>query len=184
MNIDYRLLSIAVGYYEIRGYKYIEVPWIISQESCDVTSPPWTELFKTFAGCLPASGEQSFIEMRKDLKPGKYQCITPCFRDEEKPDELHLQYFMKNELIRVLEPGQNVEAEIDAIAEDACGFFWSAINVFGKNGSETRVVETKIGRDIEINGIEVGSYGYREYDGFRWIYGTGCAEPRLSQALR
>jgi hypothetical protein len=184
MNIDYRFLSIAVGFYEIRGYKYLEVPWFVSQESCDVTCPPWAELFKTFAGCLVASGEQSFIEMRKKLAPGKYQCVTPCFRDEEKPDELHLQYFMKNELIRVLPPGQNVEFEVESIIVEACDFFSSTMNIFGKTGSEMRVVETNIGKDIEINGIEVGSYGYREYDNFRWVYGTGCAEPRLSQALK
>ena len=38
--------------------------------------------------------------------------------------------------------------------------------------------------DIEsCNGIELGSYGIREFAGFRWIYGTGVAEPRLSLCI-
>jgi hypothetical protein len=42
----------------------------------------------------------------------------------------------------------------------------------------------------ETTGIELGSYGIRQYKNpeleydFTWIYGTGCAEPRLSSIIR
>lgn len=48
-------------------------------------------------------------------------------------------------------------------------------------------VETSAGWDVEVDGVEVGSYGHNELrDGdapFVWVYGTGLAEPRLSQAI-
>lgn len=52
------------------------------------------------------------------------------------------------------------------------------------NSSKVSIDSTKEGHDITINGIEVGSYGGRQFNGFTWIYGTGCAEPRLSEALK
>lgn len=33
-------------------------------------------------------------------------------------------------------------------------------------------------------GIELGSYGIRTCDYLEYIYGTGCAEPRLSQTIK
>jgi len=30
--------------------------------------------------------------------------------------------------------------------------------------------------------IELGSYGIGSYENYKWVYGTGLAEPRLSQA--
>ena len=47
-----------------------------------------------------ASGEQSFLYLylKNFLPKGKYQTVTPCFR-EEVFDETHTKYFMKNELI-------------------------------------------------------------------------------------
>jgi hypothetical protein len=33
-------------------------------------------------------------------------------------------------------------------------------------------------------GIELGSYGIREHDNLKWVFGTGLAEPRLSKVLR
>ena len=180
--IDYGIITAAVIHYEKLGYKYIEVPWIVSLDSMLVTRPKGTRLFSTFAGELVASGEQSFIEMRNELKQFEmYQCVTPCFRDELVKDELHLQYFIKNELIFVVNPYCEAERLVIEMVNHALSFF----SIYGK----TEVVDLPIGnayynKDIIIDGIEVGSYGYRFIDkNFGWIYGTGCAEPRLSQAL-
>ena len=182
--IDYEKIAAATHYYETKGYKEIEVPWIISLDSMLITRPKGARLFSTFAGELVASGEQSFLEIRDQLKPGKYQCVTPCFRDEQIHDGLHHQYFIKNELIWVLEPwkpGHTVYNDIlDMIIKDARDFF----NAYGN----TVVIDSPLNnaegnQDIEINGIEVGSYGYRSYEDFHWIYGTGCAEPRLTMSL-
>jgi hypothetical protein len=50
-------------------------------------------------------------------------------------------------------------------------------------GTRATSVKTDVGYDLEINGIEVGSYGRREVGDFTWVYGTGLALPRFSQAL-
>lgn len=172
--IDYGKIALAVDMYSEAGYQYIDVPWIVKKKSIEVTSPANVRKFKTFAGFLVASGEQSFLEMQKDLKPGRYQCVTPCFRDESV-DDLHRQYFVKNELISVLDNAQNWEEELSYMKEQVLKFFGE----FGEPEFES----TEFGWDLMMNGIEVGSYGFRICKDFHWIYGTGCAEPRLSQAV-
>lgn len=173
-------LAHAINHYERSGFEYIEVPWLVSKESLDVTRPPYAKPFETFMGNLVASGEQSFIEIREDLCPRcKYQCITPCFRDENY-DELHFPYFIKNELIVVLWKDDKPMEMIEHVISTAQQFFKDYL-------THPLIMPTEIGWDIvyikDDTEIELGSYGYREYDGFRWVYGTGCAEPRLSQAI-
>ena len=46
------------------------------------------------------------------------------------------------------------------------------------------IIKTDIGYDITINGEELGSYGIRKCEFLKWIYGTGCAEPRLSTLIK
>jgi hypothetical protein len=180
--IDYRKIADAIDHYTECGYQYIEVPWIISLDSLLVTRPMGARIFSTFAGELVASGEQSFIEIRKELKPGKYQCVTPCFRDEQVHDDLHKQYFLKNELIWVPEPGGwPYDHLVDRVIGDAFRFF--------KKYGSTKIIDNPLpnafcNKDILINEIEVGSYGFRAHDDFAWVYGTGCAEPRLTQTLK
>lgn len=47
----------------------------------------------------------------------------------------------------------------------------------------TKVEIDEFSYDLEINNIEVGSYGIRQYKNLFWVYGTGLAEPRFSQAI-
>lgn len=174
--INYQIIYDAVEHYKRLGYNYIEVPWLVSKESLDVTRPPEARYFSTFKGELVASGEQSFIEIRKDLCPGrKYQCVTPCFRDE-KCDELHKPWFIKCELILPLWKGDDADKAVDVVLKEA----YSLFKRYASYEGSPVMVKTDIGFDINMLGIEVGSYGYREHDGFRWVYGTGVAEPRLS----
>jgi len=175
--INYGRIQNAIDFYQKLGYQYLDVPWLVKKESVDVTKPPTARNYETFAGCLVASGEQSFYEIRHDLCPSRfYQCVTPCFRDE-KYDELHLPYFLKNELIVVLWRGDSAEVIMDKMIHDAFQFF----SRYCYGGISE--VHTDIGTDLAFHGIELGSYGVRDIDGFRWVYGTGCAEPRLSQAI-
>lgn len=191
--IDYRKIADSVDFYRNLGYSYIEVPWMTSQDVINLTKPADCRDFDTFAGSLVASGEQSFLAIKDQLKVGKkYQCITPCFRDEKQLSDLHRQYFIKNELIWVVEKGFNYE-ELDKITKDALLFFkqYTSVNdeVTALSFYEEKCVPElgddyePMSNDIFINKIEVGSYGFREINGFYWIYGTGCAEPRLSQSL-
>lgn len=191
--IDYNKIGFAVDFYTGVGFEYIDVPWIVSEKSVAATAPVGVRMFNTFAGELVASGEQSFIEIRKRLMgatgfPALFQCVTPCFRDEPVNDDLHLQYFMKNELIAVCHPTHDKNyipwAAIDFLIRNALVFF----KKFVKDHDAIRVVSTPqdnsvVNTDILINDIEVGSYGYRHYEDFCWVYGTGIAEPRFSQAI-
>jgi hypothetical protein len=94
---------------------------------------------------------------------------------------LHRRYFMKAELINA----QDVDdGHLIDMVHDACSFFERFVSV--------RVIRTAIGYDIVEKGtrFELGSYGIRERypadqgrPALKWIYGTACAEPRLSTTI-
>lgn len=188
MNINYRHIAKAVKFYKKCGFEYIDAPWIVSREAVMATCPPGASLFTTFKGELVASGEQSFIEMRAQLEPGKkYQCVTPCFRND-KVDELHNTWFLKNELIWVADPEKDLKCaenrERQTYLMRYAEMFFSRFYPMKRDIRPVHVDNAYDNYDIFVNDIEVGSYGIRSFDGFTWVYGTGCAEPRLSQALK
>ncbi len=180
-NIDYKKIVEAIEHYKKKGYKYIEVPWIISEEASSITAPKDKKRFKTFLGELTASAEQSFLELllNKKLLPGKYVAVTPCFRDE-KEEEYHYNWFFKVELIHVLseEEIKNKKEEkiLSKVIEDAEEFF-------KKYSKEIKRKKTDEGIDLELYDVELGSYGIRKYKKIHWVYGTGVAEPRFSEVL-
>jgi hypothetical protein len=175
--IDYKILDESVNYYQQRGFKRIEAPWTVSQYVDDITKPAGVLSFqlKHNDKCLVASGEQSFLYLylKEFLPKGQYQTITPCFRFESF-DYLHTKYFMKNELIKtdVVNNDQLVK-----IVDIALKFFRLYI-------PQSECVVTKDGFDIVCGDYELGSYGIRECEFLKWIYATGCAEPRLSNLIK
>ncbi len=173
VKIDYGKIDDAVHFYG-RHFQFIEVPWFVSRKAMEVTAPPGRRFCSSFLGDMVASGEQSFIQLWVDKKfeKGKFACVTPCFRDDEI-DNLHFNYFMKVELIDLCP--DNVEVAIDNVVSKALEFFSYYL--------DPEVIDTEIGKDVVYNGVELGSYGFRSSGEMRWVYGTGCAEPRLSQAL-
>lgn len=183
--VSWENLLEAKHYYSDQGYKYVEVPWFVPLETSAITCPPDRTPFALGKhGYLVASGEQSFLQMIRDekLPPGKYQCITPCFRDEPKIDELHQYGFMKLELIDTRE-GCVWSAQLDWMVNEALEYFRS-------NGVMCNLDRYQDGQDIvgwrkdTKQWIELGSYGIRNHPLVgTWIYGTGCAEPRLSQVI-
>jgi hypothetical protein len=80
---------------------------------------------------------------------------------------------------------KDAETALFEMISDAYYFFESLgyTGRCGEQAAKIETVDTPVGRDINFNGIEVGSYGIREFEGFKWVYGTGAAEPRLSQAI-
>jgi hypothetical protein len=176
ISINYQRIGKAIEVYSGLGYNYIEVPWLIDQKSIDITKPPKCRYFATEFGHLIASGEQSFLQIRDELCPSrKYQTVTPCFRDDTV-DELHVRQFMKLELIVPLWKTDDAEKILQQMMGDAQRAMWGC--------GPIEVVNTDpMTYDFTIRDIEVGSYGIREHQGFRWIYGTGMAEPRMSQAI-
>lgn len=206
--MDYSNIAKAVEFYTQRGYVYLDdAPWIVGTDAYFATKPSGatdvvidtdpTGKSYHLGGHPVASAEQSFIQMMIDGQPIKRAiAVTPCFRAEPRIDTLHRPYFMKAELINA----QDVdEGHLMHMIHDACSFFEQFFPV--------RVVKTNacdFGQpafDIVEKGtrFELGSYGIRNKvfpegtvtgglrlmadANFRWIYGTACAEPRLSTAL-
>lgn len=182
--IDYSIIDKSIGYYEGCDFRRIEAPWTVSPAVNNITKPDSAQdyVIQHTGKCLVGSGEQSFLYLYlKDFLPkGKFQTITPCFRDELF-DWTHSKYFIKNELIDTL---RVTDESLLQMVEQARRFFGK---YFKKK--DLRVTTTsKVSMDIEVNvdGVwyELGSYGIRSCEFLEWIYGTACAEPRLSKLYK
>jgi hypothetical protein len=186
MNIDYALLAKAVEIYKIKGYEFIEVPWIVSVASSRSTNPPEDGIFKLQHDdvSLVGSAEQGFIEIIKQLEPNKkYAAISPCFRKGDNRDHLHQETFMKLELFSYNSDSNNVYF---SFLDDARSVFLQ----LGKKWicpSHLITTESLFDENIDIcyRNVEIGSYGYRDLViddiPYRINYGTGLALPRYSQ---
>ena len=175
--INYEIIHKSIEFYEDFGFKRIESPWTVSRYVDDLTKPKEKTPFelKHNDKRLVGSGEQSFLYLylKGFLPSGKYQTVTPCFRFDEF-DSLHTKYFIKNELIQTVDV--NV-TNLKSIANRCHLFFQSFFN------EELDITQTDDGFEISIEGCELGSYGIRKCDYLKWIYATGCAEPRLSTLI-
>jgi len=178
--INYKLLDDSLNHYEGCGFKRVETPWAVSEYVDNITKRKDKIPFqlKHNNKCLVASGEQSFLYLylKEFLPKGQFQTITPCYRYESF-DFLHTKYFMKNELIKT-----------DDVTRQGLNFVVDSALTFYKQYFEDNklsVLVTDDGFDILCNGkFELGSYGIRECEYLKWIYGTGCAEPRTSNLIR
>lgn len=192
IEVDWSRLARAVEFYKRLGYTYVEAPWTTDAEAANITCDEARHTLRVSANghqdVLVGSAEVSFLQMRgrDQLPPGKYVAITPCFR-YEKPDFLHQEYFMKVELFRDDVCNTIV---MDNMTWEARHFFYNEIEKipYPKRGWTPDIklswVKTEEGYDIELNGVEIGSYGIRRLSSGRaWIYATGLAEPRFSRAL-
>jgi hypothetical protein len=182
--IDYGIIEKSILYYEKTGYTRIEAPWTVSEYVDNITKPKDRQSLqlKHNNKCLVASGEQSFLYLylKNFIPKGVYQVVTPCFRFESF-DYLHSKYFIKNELINTKEVS---EKTLEHMIDSALHFYSSFL------GDHVRDIKTEIGYDIVYscdkndNVIELGSYGIRSCEFLDWVYGTGCAEPRLSNTIQ
>ncbi len=183
--MNYDNLSKALAYYTNRGYVYApDAPWYVSKAAYHATKPPGAEDIIVEWGDNPenymvASGEQSFLQLLiEGVQMKRAVCVTPCFR-VEKYNDWRRPYFMKAELINAHDVDQG---HLIDMVSDAREFFQQFVETRTiVTGEMTYDIVTKDGR------IELGSYGIREVEiagkPYEWIYGTGCAEPRLSKAL-
>jgi hypothetical protein len=173
--INYGYINDSIEYYEKCGFKRVEAPWTVSEYVDSLTRPENIVPYQLNNGrCLVASGEQSFLDLylKEFLPLGQFQTVTPCFRRDAR-DAMHGKYFIKNELIKT--DIVNDDA-LDSVVEIAAKFFEKYVDVITWKG-------TSEGYDLMYNGYELGSYGIRESEFLTWIYGTGCAEPRLSRVI-
>lgn len=180
-RIDWGRIGRAVEHYSgDRGhYAYVEAPWVVDEKYTRVTYPH-SHAFKTTYGDLVGSAEQGLLALSAEGKildsssvRHRYVACGPCFRDHQPKDKFHNPYFMKVELYL---PHRS-ERDVGILIRSAAQFFAS-------EGAVPEIVKTEEGWDIYVAGIEVGSYGFRQVWDHMWVYGTGLAEPRFSQALK
>ncbi len=183
--MNYARIARAIEFYKTLGYLYIDVPWVADYTSVVRTAPEGVHLFPLnhkapdvdSAPFLIASAEQSFLMLAKQgklLNRVPYMSCTPCFRAETNFDDLHQMYFMKLELFCL------TNHMADKMFSDALRF--AELEEVREN---RRIVLTKRvtgtnTRDLDMNGIEIGSY----YDRDEYSCGTGLAEPRFTKAMK
>jgi hypothetical protein len=175
--IDYNLLNNSIIYYKDKGFNRIETPWLVTAAVDNITKPKDAEPYIVEAKKknLIASGEQGFLYLylKEYLPLGKFQTVTPCFRNDSF-DFTHTKYFMKNELIQT---DVTTISTLEEIVDNALSFYQPFFN------KKLNVETTKDGLDIMLDDYELGSYGIRECEFLKWVYGTACAEPRTSKLI-
>jgi hypothetical protein len=176
-NINWQYLMSAMNFYISKGFEYIDLNWTVDEEISDRTRPLGKKDFFINNKVLVASAEQSFLQLIKDgkLEPGRYCGITPCFRDEYILDYLHQQYFMKVELIDTKNTNHESLEDMIIIAKEYYSQYLG-VELLECDGVFD-LIDSK-------HKIELGSYGLRQYDDIKWVFGTGVAEPRLSKILK
>jgi len=194
-NLDTDSLALMHGALNLLssvGFTFVDLPWAVYSMYSDATRPKDARDFETPLGSLVASGEQSFLQMwnRRELPPLLsslgYVGWTPCFRDEPVHDELHQGAFLKVEWFVPFpkDPGN----ELQALLEIQKVVFISMAQMVGvdldtaKAGIEVEQTDTHA-YDINVGGIEIGSYGLRYFMGGIYLYGTGLALPRFNVAF-
>lgn len=180
----------SIAEFERKDFIYVDAPWLVQQKVSVATKPFWARPIQHHVAALNhtfqivASAEQSFLQMRYELAQegntptGRWQSMTPCFRDETEIDAQHRIGFMKLELI------DWNPCSLDSMIEAALANF-------------QQYVDCRVILNVELlcfdivsdkGNIELGSYGRRKAkikdQEFEWVYGTGLAEPRLTVALR
>lgn len=186
-EVNYKRLLESIDYYNDKGYKRINLPWIVDEKYIKLTYKDDNKFIIKDERALLGSAEQAFLkEVFENNLEGRFQCLTPCFRND-KEDNLHFEYFMKNELF-IYNEKYNFKA-YELILEE---MIINAYNFFEKQSylQTLKIVETSeslLNYDILLNDIEIGSYLIREieFEGRKIMYvcGTGLAEPRFETAM-
>lgn len=174
--INWKRLVFALAFYRTRGYLECDLEWHAPRDICYLTCSDPNRMYDFDDNVLVGSAEQSFMAALKSgtLRAGRYVSLTPCFRREQEVTETHKRTFMKVELFAADIAGEEVALQF---ARDAMDFMST------QTDEKIDLVKTAEGYDLEIGGIEVGSYSARELGGMKWTCGTGLAEPRFTTAV-
>lgn len=183
------MLYRAIECWKSHGFRDVDLPWLVQKEFSDATRPPECRDLQTPYGSFVASGEQSFLQLWEagQLSGARgYVGWTPCLRDD-KLDGLHQHGFMKAEWFVPLEATTahdwhdllmtlvKTQAEIfHMVAEQRDMGLPRPVDIVVLGPAQV---------DIELNGVEIGSYGRREFRGRHYLYGTALALPRFTLAL-
>lgn len=187
---DIALLGKALNYYEDLGYTRVDLPWAVPAKWMQLTTP---NLNKAVVGTdyLVASAEQAFLycDDMGLLPAGRYVGMTPCFRPGDTGTNKQ-ETFYKVELYRTDAVDRYaVDEMLLQVSEFArqelrgTEFLIEVVETPDEDGYyHTTRLHTDKSCDINLNGIEIGSYGLRQNEERYWAYGTGLAEPRFSMA--
>jgi hypothetical protein len=168
--INYAVIADAVKFYIDHGYEYVTVPWSVDKDIASLYTDNDPSVLVN-GQALVGSAEQSFVQMieRGELSHGRYVAVSPCFRDDDV-DDMHVKEFMKVELIDV--------------SNNSCSSLIDDAYKFMSTYKPISVCQTATNEfDLQMNGIEIGSYGSRSRNNNIWSYGTGVAEPRFTRAI-
>ena len=178
MLISTQKLYDAITYYKNLGFEMIDVPLLVDLDVSNHTKPRGVpELYHDNGKVYIASAEQSFLQLHKEgkLGDGMFMAVTPCYRHERFVSETHYLMFMKLELIVMGVPFPHSGEVLEDIVDSARTFFLSC------GCDVNRWDDGKVIDLADSNGVELGSYGERQtLDGTNYIFGTGCAFPRIS----
>lgn len=185
--IDYVLLGEVMEYYKSIGYEEIDVPWLINEKYDLLTRPNNKNscIIDNDGRHFVASAEQGFLSicLTNGMKYNKvFVSCTPCIRLNDCDDNYHQETFMKIELSAVSDTEELAQNIVKNILINTKALFNNITNK--KVYIEKIEFKPSICHfDLMIDGIEVGSYGYREIDGCYYVFGTGLALPRLSKFI-
>ncbi len=184
------LLQVALDWWQAQGFAYVDLPWLVPQAYSDATRPAVCRDIQTLHGSFVASGEQSFLALwdAGELPPGARGYIgwTPCLRDEHVLDDLHQHGFMKAEWFVPVDALSSL-AQRQTLTE----LVLKQVELFKRLATDlppnipVAVVLTPTADDavdLVLGGIEVGSYGVRQFKGRTYLYGTALAVPRFNVA--
>ena len=181
-KINWTLLAMAQNYYNDLGYQYCEVPYLVPEEYNMLTKPHNDQsfvlkhdLFANQPHELVGSAEQGFIYLMatNQLPNDKLCAITPCFRTE-RYSKTHLPWFMKCELFHLSASKEDCKSMIDCA--------WQFFSKYAPKKNLQLVQTTEESWDINLNNMEIGSFGLRHFEFGTFIYGTGLALPRFEEA--
>ncbi len=179
-----RLARVMERWVEQENAREVPLAWMTPHAYVEVTRPAWApEQPVTEHGYLVASGEQTFLQLAEEDRLPKAECYigwTPCFRHETF-DEQHHFAFLKAEAFAWLDETRPEDHQLIEWVERARRVLQDETE-----GDICPVPLEDGSWDLELNGVEVGSYGIRALPltGRRYLYGTALAEPRFSFALR
>lgn len=177
-----------------RGIRYIDTPWVIPSYVKNLTYKGSDSNVLSTGLSLVGSAEQGFIYLQlQDALENNYVYIscTPCFRNESEISDTHRAYFMKAELFMPLPvtgigyPFLHIKHPMPKIAFIVNTAKICLESIFGISLEAVKIDEWSY--DLNLNGIEIGSYYYRNYTiedrTISYVCGTAIAEPRFSIAL-
>jgi hypothetical protein len=185
------LLHLALQWWQTQGLQYVDLPWMVPSRYADAHRPSFCRDVPTLHGSFVGSGEQSFLMLREQGllaggAPG-YIGWTPCLRDEAVLDETHQHGFMKAEWYVPL-----ARADVSSWRERldemlaAQEMMFRAVALYAEGPIGLRIDREETGaaqHDLVVEGLEIGSYGLRHFEGQSYLYGTALALPRFTQAL-